>query len=139
MKKFLLISFLFCVQLSFAQDIVGKWTSIDDNSGKERSIVEIYKKEDKYFGKIVGMYLEPDEPKDPVCDQCTDDRKDKKIMGMEIIRNMEKDDDEYSGGEIMDPENGKIYRCKLWIEDGKLMVRGYVAFFYRTQEWIKKN
>ena len=119
-----------------AQDITGKWVTIDDTSGKKRSVVEIEKKGDEYFGKVVDMYLEPHEPTDPVCDLCSDDRKDQKVRGLEIIRNMKKDDDEYTGGDILDPENGKVYRCKLWVEDGKLMVRGYVAFFFRTQEWL---
>lgn len=139
MKKILLFSLTIIFHTSFAQDITGKWTTIDDNTGKERSVVEIYKKGDKYYGKVSDMYLEPHEPKDPICDLCTDERKDQKTLGMEIIRNMEKDGDEYSGGDILDPENGKVYRCKLWIEDGKLMVRGYVAFFFRTQEWIRSN
>ena len=139
MNKILILACIFIAQSALAQDITGKWTTIDDNTGKERSVVEIYKKGDKYFGKVSDMYLEPHEPKDPICDLCTDERKDQQTLGMEIIRNMEKDGDEYSGGDILDPENGKVYRCKLWIEDGKLMVRGYVAFFFRTQEWIKSS
>ncbi|HRT54643.1 MAG TPA: DUF2147 domain-containing protein, partial [Flavobacteriales bacterium] len=66
------------------------------------------------------------------------DRKDQPVLGMEIIRDMVKDDDEWEDGTILDPENGKVYDCKLWLEDGKLMVRGYVAFFYRTQEWVRE-
>lgn len=139
MNKILILACILIAQSALAQEITGKWTTIDDNTGKERSVVEIYKKGDKYFGKVSDMYLEPHEPKDPICDLCPDERKDQQTLGMEIIRNMEKDGDEYSGGDILDPENGKIYRCKLWIEDGKLMVRGYVAFFFRTQEWIKSN
>jgi len=60
----------------------------------------------------------------------------KPIVGMVIINDMEKDEDEWGNGTILDPENGKIYRCKLWVEDGKLMVRGYIAFLYRTQTWL---
>ncbi|HNA34041.1 MAG TPA: DUF2147 domain-containing protein, partial [Flavobacteriales bacterium] len=69
---------------------------------------------------------------------CPADRKDQPVLGMEIIRDMVKDDDEWEDGTILDPENGKVYDCKLWLEDGKLMVRGYVAFFYRTQEWVRE-
>ena len=54
-----------------------------------------------------------------------------------ILTNMKKDDDEYSGGEIMDPAKGKTYRCKMWLEDGNLQVRGYLAFFFRTQTWYR--
>lgn len=71
------------------------------------------------------------------CNKCTDDRKDQPIMGMEIIRNMRKKGNEWSGGTIMDPATGDVYDCKLWVEDGKLKVRGYVAFFYRTQVWVR--
>ena len=60
----------------------------------------------------------------------------KPIVGLEIIRDMKKDGDEYAGGDILDPENGKVYRCKIWVENGKLMVRGYIAFLYRTQTWL---
>lgn len=140
MKKsvFLLISIVFVTTNSLhSQNITGKWATIDDNTGKKRSIVEVYKKGGKYFGKVVDMYLEPHEDPDPVCDLCSDNRKDQKIRGMEIIQNMEQTGNEYTGGEILDPENGKVYRCKLWVEDGKLMVRGYIAFFFRTQEWLR--
>lgn len=137
MNRILILACILISQSALAQEITGKWTTIDDNTGKKRSVVEIYKKGDKYFGKVSDMYLEPHEPKDPICDLCTDERKDQRTLGMEIIRNMVKDGVEYSGGDILDPENGKVYRCKLWVEDGKLMVRGYVAFFFRTQEWVK--
>lgn len=135
---------LFTVILAFfvnsviAQNsIVGTWKTIDDNSGKPRSVVEIYKQGDRYFGKVLKTFPNPGEDPDPICDLCSDERKDKKVIGMEIIQDMRLEDDEYVGGEILDPENGKIYRCKLWIEDNVLNVRGYVAFFYRTQKWYK--
>ena len=139
MKKFtLLLTFAFNISgLAFAQDITGKWVTIDDNSGKKRSVVEITKKGDTYFGSIIEMYLEPHEDPNAVCDLCTDDRKNKKIMGLQIIRDMKRDGKEYNSGEILDPENGKVYRCKLWVENSKLMVRGYIAIFYRTQEWLR--
>lgn len=121
-----------------AQSIVGKWKTIDDSSGKPRSIVEIYEKEGKYFGKIVKLFREPGEDPDPICEECDDHRKGEKVIGMEIITEMkyDKGDDEYRKGEILDPENGNVYDCKLWIEEGKLKVRGYLLFFYRTQTWL---
>ncbi|MFT4659829.1 MAG: hypothetical protein ACI8XB_000079 [Patiriisocius sp.] len=118
-------------------DIFGHWKTIDDETGKEKSVVEIFDKNGKAYGKIISL-LNPDEP-NPICDKCSDDRKDEAIEGMEIIRGMEKDDDEWSEGTIIDPENGKSYDCKIWVEDGKLQVRGYIAFFFRTQEWIRVN
>ena len=122
-----------------AQDIFGKWKTIDDNTGKARSIVEITQKDGKAFGTILKLFREPGEDLDPICDDCTDYRKNKKVIGMTIITEMEKDGDEWEDGEILDPENGKVYDCKLWVEDGKLKVRGYVVFFFRTQTWFPVN
>ena len=123
---------------AYSQDIVGTWKTIDDESGKPRSIVEIYENEGKYFGKIIKLFRDPGEDPDPICEECDDHRKNQKIIGMEIISDMKfnKNNDEYHKGEIMDPENGNIYDCKLWIEDGNLKVRGYLLFFYRTQTWL---
>lgn len=133
-------SFLISTQIAFAQEsILGKWKTIDDENGKPRSVVEIYKKGDLFYGKVVDMYLEPHEDPDPVCDDCDedDDRYMKKVRGMEILRGAKKDEEEYVDGKILDPENGKVYNCKLWLEDGDLKLRGYIAFFFRTQTWLK--
>lgn len=135
----LLILLVLSISPALSQSIVGSWKTIDDESGKPRSIVEIYEKEGKYFGKIVKLFREPGEDPDPICEECEDHRKNKKIIGMEIISDMKfnKKDNQYHKGEIMDPENGNIYDCKLWIDDeGKLKVRGYLLFFYRTQTWL---
>lgn len=130
--------------VSHGQDnasIIGKWKTIDDETGKEKSVVEIYKKNDgKYYGKIIKLFRKEGEDPDPVCDKCDEDdaRYNKKILGMEIITALEKNEDnEYEDGEILDPKKGKVYDCKLWVENGKLQVRGYVLFFHRTQEWLK--
>jgi uncharacterized protein (DUF2147 family) len=123
----------------YSQSIVGKWKTIDDETGKERSIVEIYEQNGRYFGKIAKLFREPGEEPDPTCDECEDHRNGQKIIGMEIISDMKfnKSAGEYHKGEILDPENGNIYDCKLWVdEEGKLKVRGYLLFFYRTQTWL---
>ena len=133
------ITLLFA-QVSFAQsDILGKWKTIDDETGKEKSIVELYMKGQELYGKIVKLFRAPDEDPDPLCDECSDDRKDQKVIGMEILRDMELDDDEWEDGTICDPKNGKVYNCKIWLENDQLKVRGYVAFFYRTQTWSRVN
>ncbi len=142
------IMFLTIVALAFsilsqAQDsksIVGKWKTIDDETGKEKSVVEIFKKSDgKYYGKIIKLFRKAGEDPDPVCDKCDEDdpRYMKKLVGMEILTGLEQDGDEYDDGEILDPKKGKVYDCKLWVENGKLQVRGYLLFFHRTQEWLK--
>lgn len=138
MKKSLFAFFL-ALGLSYslqAQSIVGKWKTIDDVSGKPRSVVEIFQVGEKYFGKIIEFFPEPGDDPDPICDECKGKKKGEKIVGLQIIEDMEQDGDTYSDGEILDPENGKVYDCKLWVEDGKLKVRGYIMFLYRTQTWL---
>ena len=134
------VLFYFCfIASSFAQDasIVGKWKTIDDKTNEPKSIVQIYEKDGNYFGQIKELFRKAGEDPDPVCDKCPDDdpRKDQLTKGMIIIKDLVKKNDKYSDGTILDPKEGKIYTCTLWVEDGKLMVRGYILFFYRTQTW----
>ncbi len=136
----LVMVFLLSSQTFAQQDpIIGKWKTIDDETGKPKSIVEIYMRDGKFYGRVDSLFRKPGEDPNPICDKCPEDdpRYNKPVLGMEIIKDMEKDGDEYTGGTILDPKKGKIYRCKLWIEDGKLKVRGYLAFFYRTQTWYR--
>jgi uncharacterized protein (DUF2147 family) len=137
--KTLIAVLLMIPSLCFSQTIVGKWTTIDDNSGEQKSVVEIFEKEGKYFGKVTKLFRDGAEDPDPVCDECdsADPRFKKKIIGMEIIRDMKKDRNEYTHGDILDPENGKVYKCKLWVEGSELKVRGYWGPFFRTQSWRK--
>lgn len=136
MRSFV-IAMMLAASPATAQDIAGRWVTVDDNTGKQRSVVEITVKDGKATGRIVEIF---DKSKaDKTCEACTDDRKGKKVLGMEIIRGVEKDGDEWEDGTILDPDNGKVYDCKLWIEDGNLQVRGYVAFFFRTQTWIRET
>jgi uncharacterized protein (DUF2147 family) len=137
MKLIFILAFSFLSISSNAQDIFGKWKSIDDNTNKPKSIVEITEKDGKAYGKIIELFREPDEDQDPICDDCSDHRKDQKVLGMTIITDMVKDGDEWEDGEILDPKDGKIYDCKIWVaDDGTLKVRGYIAFFFRTQTWV---
>ncbi|PIB37317.1 hypothetical protein BFP72_00285 [Reichenbachiella sp. 5M10] len=124
--------------VAFGQaSIVGRWKTIDDETGKPKSVVEIYEVEGKYFGKVLKLFRGEGEDPDPVCKECDpqDDRYQQRVIGMDIIRDLEQDGDEFEDGTILDPANGKVYDCKLWIEDGTLQVRGYIAFLYRTQTW----
>lgn len=136
---FRLLFFIFIVSSSaMAQSsITGKWKTIDDETGEAKSVVEIYKRGDEYFGKIVKLLPNPDQDPDPICDKCPEDdpRYNQKIIGMEIIKNLTQDDDEYQGGTVLKPDEGKIYRCKIWREDEQLKIRGYWGLFYRTQTW----
>lgn len=126
---------------TLAQSVIGKWKTVDDNTGEPRSLVDIYEREGKIFGKITKLFPKIGEDPDPVCDDCDpeDSRYLKKIIGMEIIESLARDDEEYGGGYILDPENGKVYRCKIWVEGNLLKVRGYLGPFYRTQSWLKTD
>ncbi|MBV7267764.1 DUF2147 domain-containing protein [Winogradskyella luteola] len=119
---------------SSAQNIFGKWKTIDDETGETKSIVEIYENDGKVYGKIVDILTDN---RDAICSKCEDDKKDKPVLGMVIIDGLKKDDEAYEGGTILNPENGKVYKCRLKIEEDEdtLQVRGYVAFFYKTQYW----
>ena len=137
-----LILVLICCSISGrAQTIAGKWKTIDDETGKPKSIVEIVEKNGKFYGTITRLFRGPDEEQDPVCYECptNDDRYKKKIIGMEILRNLVRDDAEYAGGTILDPNNGKIYRCKVWLEGNTLKLRGYLGPFFRTQTWLPER
>lgn len=138
MKKSILLILLFLVTtLTFAQSIIGKWKTIDEDTGEAKSIIEIYKKNDgKVYGKVVEILREAN--KNNLCGKCEGADYNKPIQGLEIIKSMKKEGDFYEGGTIFDPESGKIYKLRLGFDDdepGKLQVRGYLAFFYRTQYW----
>jgi len=118
----------------------GLWKTVDDSTKKEKSLVRIVESGGVYTGKVEKV-IDPDSPKDAVCKDCTDDRKDKPVVGMTIIRNMKAsgDKDVFEGGDILDPNNGKVYSAKLTLVDGgkKLDVRGYIGMpmLGRTQTW----
>lgn len=134
-KGFFLATFLFSA-MAFSQ-IEGQWRTIDDETKKEKSIVEITKKSNgKYYGKVIELLIQP---KDPNCSGCKDDRKGKPILGMEVIRDLEKNDDVFDSGTITDPKTGKTYKCSIKREGDKLIVRGYIGFSLlgRNQTWIK--
>jgi uncharacterized protein (DUF2147 family) len=117
---------------------IGLWRTIDDATGKPRSLVRLYEQDGKIFGRV-EQGLVPDEPPDQVCDRCTDERRGLRKLGLVIIRNMQPDGDVWSGGDILDPDNGKVYSCRLRVVDDNrsLEVRGFIGFSLlgRTQMW----
>lgn len=115
---------------------IGRWVTIDDELNERRSLVTIYEEDGTLYARIDSLYRHPDEEQDPVCEKCDGERKNQRIIGMTIMWDMEQKGDEWSGGRILDPKKGKIYRCKIWIEGGNLRVRGYLGPFYRTQTWL---
>lgn len=119
-----------------SQDIFGKWNSTNDDTGKVDSVVEIYKKDGKAFAKIVEI-KDPERQK-AVCTECKGKNKGKPIMGLEILTGLQKDGDEWSGGKILDPRNGKVYKCYIeLVEPNKLKLRGYIGFSLlgKTKYW----
>ncbi len=118
----------------------GLWRTIDDKTGKPRGIVRIYERNGELFGRIEESLKEGDRRER--CDLCTDDRKDKPIIGLVIVRKLKRKGDEYSGGDILDPDTGTVYRCKIRLaEDGrKLVVRGFIGFSLlgRSQIWTRE-
>lgn len=140
----ILISTCFILLFSFvkAQSCLGTWITIDDKTGKKKSKVELYKIGDKLYGKVVYLFPREGREPNPTCKKCTDDRKNQPLEGLQIIRGMEWDGGEWEDGTILDPENGKVYNCAIWIDKedySKLHVRGYVGPFYRTQTWLKSK
>ncbi len=134
----LLLCLLLVCNLGFSQSSVfGKWKTVDENTGKVTSIIEITERKGKVYGKVMKVFTRTDP--DPICEKCdpTDERYKKKVVGMEIMKDMEKNEDEYSEGNILDPQDGKVYKCKIWLEGSDLKVRGYWGPFYRTQTWIR--
>ena len=127
--------FAFSIQ---AQSVIGKWKTIDDETGEAKSVVEIYEKSGKVYGKVVEI-LRADHKKD-VCTKCEGADKNKPILGLNIINGLKKDGDEYSGGTIFDPTSGKKYKCYITLESAdKLKLRGYVgiSIMGRTQYWTR--
>ena len=138
MKKFLLL-ILTVVAISapaLSQGVTGRWKSVDDQTGKTVAIVEIYERGGKIYGKIVEITKAAD--RDKTCVHCPGEDKNKPIIGLTVIKGLTKDGDEYTGGQILDPKHGKLYKCYITLESkDKLKVRGYIGFSLlgRTQYW----
>jgi uncharacterized protein (DUF2147 family) len=137
-KPIYTIILFFFTTFFYAQSVLGKWKTIDDETGQAKSIVEIYEKSGKIYGKIIEV-LDP-KNKDRVCEKCAGDEKNKPILGLNIIKGLAKDGEEYSAGTITDPKNGKVYKCTILLESkDKLKVRGYIGIsaFGRSQYWVR--
>ncbi|KGL61100.1 MULTISPECIES: DUF2147 domain-containing protein [unclassified Polaribacter] len=137
MKKTLIsLTFLIITASINAQNIFGKWHSTNENTGEVDSVIEVYKKDGKAFAKVVD--IKDAARKDAVCEKCEDENKNRPILGLNILTGLEKDGEEWSGGNILDPRNGKIYKCYIkLIKPNKLKLRGYIglALFGKTAYW----
>ena len=137
----LLLPALFAAGSALAADpVVGKWKTIDSETGKPKSFVDITQAANGTIsGRIVEL-INPSKP-NPTCDKCKDDRRNKPITGMEIIRGMKAEGGgEYAGGTILKPDEGKVYKSKMELVDGgkKLEVSGCIAFICKSQTWIRQ-
>jgi uncharacterized protein (DUF2147 family) len=141
MKNYLLIFtclFFIGVLTGNSQSIFGKWKTIDDETGNEKSVVEIYKQNGKAYAKIIQLLEKENEAK--VCDKCKGANKNKPIKGMVIINGLVQDGNEWNNAKILDPKTGKEYKCYITLDNPKkLKVRGYLGFALigRTQYWHK--
>lgn len=138
--SFLVVA-LFLVATIFAQNpILGEWITVDDNTGEQKSVVTIYQAENgKYYGKIVELF--ESNAATAVCTECTGEDHNKPIVGLTIIRDMQLKDNELRGGKVLDPDNGKFYYAKVYLKDGKLILRGSLdkaGLFGRSQTWLPK-
>lgn len=121
---------------------VGVWKNIDDVSGKSRALIRITEANGTLRGTVVKVFPGPDEDQNPKCGKCEGALKDAPIVGLRILSGLKKDGDEYTGGEILDPENGEVYSSSMQLIDGgrKLSVRGYIgiSLLGRSQTWIRQ-
>lgn len=121
---------------------VGSWTTIDDETGKPKSVVEIYEARDGSLAGRVDEILQSDRGPDPVCDKCTGANKDKPVKGMVILWGIKQKGNTWEGGKILDPASGKVYSVKVTPTEGgsKLEVRGFMGFSLlgRTQTWVRQ-
>jgi len=122
---------------------VGTWQTIDDHTGQPKALVQITQDSNGTLSGKVIKGLSPNDNPDRRCTACTDARKDQPILGMTIITDMKKEGDAWDNGQILDPENGKIYKCKMHLEEGgqKLVVRGYIgiSLLGRSQTWNREQ
>ncbi|MEI8085279.1 MAG: DUF2147 domain-containing protein [Paludibacter sp.] len=144
MKSLFTFTLLIAFSLTgFAQanKIVGKWKTIDDKDGSTKSIVLVFKATNgKYYGKIEKLFKDPEK----LCTECEGANKNQPILGMMIINNLEEKDGKLTGGTILDPKNGKVYKCNISLESDadKLNVRGSLDKFGlvgRSQTWIRSK
>ncbi|MDT0689877.1 DUF2147 domain-containing protein [Salegentibacter sp. F188] len=137
-KTFLSILFFMgfsSFNLILAQTVLDKWENRNDE-GKVNSIIEVYEQDNQIFGRIEKIMKEED--RDRKCTACEGDLHNEPLEGLVIMRGLEKEGDGYEDGVIIDPESGKEYKCKIWLDPenpDKLYVRGYIAFFYKTKVW----
>ena len=122
---------------------VGLWKNIDDVSGKPKALIRISDNKGELEGRIEKLFRPADQEQNPKCERCEGVNKDQPIIGMQFMSGLKKSGDEYTGGQILDPDNGKVYKSKLTLIEGgkKLNVRGYIGIpmLGRSQVWVRQE
>lgn len=138
-KVLMILSFVCLTCTVTGQSVFGKWKTIDDRTGKPKGIINIYEKNGLMYGYVEDILEKGKE--NAKCIKCDGELKDKPVVGMEIITAAkENDDGEWKGKRLFDPEQAMTFRCKIWLNPdnpNELKVRGYLAFIYRTQTWLR--
>jgi len=121
----------------------GLWQTVSDRTGRPDALVRIAEVDGEYIGTVVAVFSPPAESSNPLCEECKGDLKNKPIVGMAILHGVRRLPDGYSSGEILDPDEGRVYKCRIALTEGgrKLEVRGYIGIplFGRSQIWIRKE
>ena len=137
---FFAVTLLFTVTLFAQNPLLGEWITVDDATGEQKSIVRIYQADNgKYYGTIIQLLEKNGET--AVCTECTGEDHNKPIVGLTIIRDMQLKDNELRGGKVLDPDHGKFYYAKVYLKDGKLILRGSLdkaGLLGRSQTWLPK-
>lgn len=132
---------LFATQAMGQTPILGEWITVDDASGEQQSVVRIYQADNgKYYGDIIELFGEDADT--AVCGACEGEDYNKPIVGLTIIRDMQLEKGELRGGKVLDPDNGKLYYAKVYLKDGKLVLRGSLdkaGLLGRSQTWLPKQ
>lgn len=138
-KSILIVIVLLFSNLAQSQSVFAKWKTIDDRTGNPKAIINIYEKDGLMFGEVTKI-VEPGR-ENSLCTKCDGDLKDKPVIGMTIIKNGVKNDDgEWKGKFLFDPQQAMTFRFKIWLnpdDSNELKVRGYLAFLFRTQTWVR--
>lgn len=122
---------------------VGLWKNVDDVSGKPRALIRLTESNGVLQGKIEKVFPAPNEDPNPTCDKCEGANRNAPVVGLVILSGLSKNGDEYAGGQILDPDNGKVYRSTVRLTDNgkKLSVRGYIGvpMLGRSQTWVRQE
>jgi uncharacterized protein (DUF2147 family) len=139
-KNTLVILLILLVTFSISsQNIFGKWESLDPETRTVDSVIEVYEKDGKAYAKIIE--IKDETKRAALCNYCKGKKKNKPVLGMDILTGLEKDDDEWSGGTILDPRNGKIYQCYIkLVNANKLKLRGYIGIsLFGKTEYMERS